>query len=75
MRRTMVLGTGGTISGESGAGASPLAYEAGRVGIDRLLAGLPVPNSHAVGWEQVAQVDSKDLGFDLWQRLAARCAD
>jgi len=73
--KVVVLGTGGTISGRSSLAADNVGYAVGEVGVGDLIAGLPG------GWEdrmslvaeQVAQIDSKDMAVDVWQRLAARC--
>jgi L-asparaginase len=72
-QQIVVLGTGGTIAGRSAAGADPHAYQAGQIGVDQLLAGIPVPPGMAAVTEQVAQVDSKDMDFAVWQALATRC--
>ncbi|CAA9427718.1 MAG: L-asparaginase [uncultured Ramlibacter sp.] len=72
--RIVVLGTGGTIAGTAARPGDHLGYRAGQLGVQQLLAGLPSLASLQVVSEQVAQIDSKDLGFDTWQVLAARCA-
>nr|WP_315187766.1 asparaginase [uncultured Albidiferax sp.] len=72
--RIVVLGTGGTIAGRASRAGDNLGYTAGEVGVAQLLESL---GGFAAGIElvaeQVAQVDSKDMGFALWQQLAARC--
>ena len=76
----VVLGTGGTIAGiatEGAGGASgDISYTAAQLGVDVLLQGLPGPAMDHVGLqpEQVAQLDSKDMGFGVWQALALRVA-
>jgi L-asparaginase/Glu-tRNA(Gln) amidotransferase subunit D len=72
--RVVVLGTGGTIAGTSADAADSVGYTAAQLGIAQLLA--TVPGGSALPWEaeQVAQLDSKDMDFATWQRLAARCA-
>ncbi len=72
--RIVVLGTGGTIAGAATAGAGHLDYRAGSVAVGQLLAGLPALQDTTLVAEQVAQVDSKDMGPALWQALAARVA-
>lgn len=77
-KKIVVLGTGGTIAGlapHSGQGGpGHLAYRAGQVGVDRLLAVIPPLKGLPLLAEQLAQVDSKDMGPVVWQALAARCA-
>lgn len=53
----------------------PVAYRAGAVSIDALLAQLPAPGEVRRVSEQLAQVDSKDMDFDTWRRLALRCGE
>ena len=72
-QQIVVLATGGTIGGRAARADDVLGYRAGEVGVDELLAGLPAPEGVVITGEQVAQVDSKDMEFALWQRLAARC--
>lgn len=74
-RGVLVLGTGGTISGRATSASDNVGYTAGEVGIDVLLQGLDLPPGLPVWAEQVAQLDSKDLDFEIWQALAARCAE
>lgn len=74
-KKIVVLGTGGTIAGTA-ANALDNGYHAAQVGVHALL-------THFPGWqegteryvvEQVAQLDSKDMGFDVWVKLALRVA-
>ncbi|MEQ1535578.1 MAG: asparaginase [Burkholderiaceae bacterium] len=81
-KQIIVLGTGGTIAGKSASATDNVDYVASEVGVDALLAAIP-PLANADGkaffagcelvCEQVAQVDSKDMNFEVWQRLLARC--
>ncbi len=73
-RRVVVLGTGGTIAGRASRAEDNIGYTAGEVGVAELLQGVDVPAGIALSAEQVAQVDSKDMSFALWQALARRCA-
>lgn len=75
-KKIVILGTGGTIAGKGADALDHTGYTAAQVGVQDLLAGLP-------GWgegakellmEQVAQVDSKDMSFAIWTRLAGRVA-
>ncbi|GJG95648.1 asparaginase [Cupriavidus pauculus] len=71
--RVVVLATGGTIAGSSGSAASSAQYQAATVPVSHLVQAVPVLADVArVETEQVAQVDSKDMMFSLWQQLAAR---
>ncbi len=72
-QQIVVLATGGTIAGRAARADDVLGYRAGEVGVDELLSGLPAPEGVLVTGEQVAQVDSKDMDFALWRRLAACC--
>ncbi|WP_196381689.1 asparaginase domain-containing protein, partial [Ralstonia solanacearum] len=66
-----ILATGGTIAGSADDSASAARYRAGAVPIDQLLAAskLGLERVANVRAEQVAQIDSKDLTFDVWERL------
>jgi L-asparaginase len=80
-RTLVVLGTGGTIAGRASAAGDNVGYTAGEVGVGELLAGVQGMAAQVpalLGWtfeaEQVAQVDSKDMGPAVWRRLLARVA-
>jgi L-asparaginase len=73
-RRVIVLGTGGTIAGRAGSAGDNVGYTAGQVGVTELLEGIAAPAGIVLQTEQVAQVDSKDMSFSIWRRLAERCA-
>ncbi|MDP3584212.1 MAG: asparaginase [Thiobacillus sp.] len=80
-RTLVVLGTGGTIAGRASAVGDNVGYTAGEVGVGHLLAGVQgmAAQLHTLsGWvfeaEQVAQVDSKDMGPAVWRSLLARVA-
>jgi L-asparaginase len=62
------------VAGRAAGAADDLTYTAGEVGVHDLLQGIAVPEGCDVVAEQVAQVDSKDMDFDVWRRLALRCA-
>lgn len=71
--RVVVLATGGTIAGSASTPASSTRYQAATVPVAVLLDAVPVLRDVArLEAEQVAQVDSKDMSFALWQRLAER---
>lgn len=69
-----ILATGGTIAGSADDAGSAARYRAGAVPIDQLLAAskLGLERLANVRAEQVAQIDSKDLTFDVWEELVAR---
>ncbi|RZL57834.1 MAG: asparaginase [Variovorax sp.] len=73
-RRVVVIGTGGTIAGRASDAHDNVGYSAAEVGIAELVHGL-APEGVTLLCEQVAQVDSKDMDFDIWQALALRCAE
>lgn len=70
----VVLGTGGTLAGRAASARDNVGYTAAQVGVDELLRGLPGLDGRDVVAEQVAQLDSKDMDFATWDRLAVRCA-
>jgi len=73
-RRHVILGTGGTIAGKAAQPGDGVGYVAGQVSVEDLLASIPSLVGQPLEIEQVAQVDSKDMGFALWQQLATRVA-
>ena len=74
--QVLLLGTGGTIAGAGSADGHPLAYVAGQIGVDQLVAGVPGLAQALAGrtlvTEQLAQLDSKDMDHATWQALARR---
>ena len=74
--KIVVLGTGGTIAGTAASRADNIGYTAAQVGVAQLLEGLPglpaVLGGRTLLSEQVAQIDSKNMSFMVWQRLAQR---
>jgi L-asparaginase len=71
-RTVVVLGTGGTIAGSAASASDDLGYRSGVVAVGALVEGLANPDAVAVESEQVAQLDSKDMDFPTWRRLAER---
>lgn len=72
-RKLVILGTGGTIAGKADNAADNIGYTAAQVGIEQLLEAIPaLAGSGSIMSEQVSQIDSKDMRFDVWARLAAR---
>lgn len=73
-RRVVVLGTGGTIAGRAASQGDNIGYTAGEVAVAELLGGIEAPAGIELVAEQVAQLDSKDMDVEVWQRLAQRTA-
>ena len=71
-RTVVVLGMGGTIAGRAPSADDNLGYVAGTVGVGALVATAWHDAPAVVESEQVAQIDSKDMDFALWRRLAER---
>ncbi len=70
-RTIVVLGTGGTIAGRARSPDEHVAYTSAVLPVEQLLAALPAGGGELVSEsEQVAQVDSKDMDFAIWRRLA-----
>ncbi len=74
LRRVVVIGTGGTIAGRASSALDNIGYSAAEVDIAELVRDL-APDGVTLLTEQVAQVDSKDMDFGVWQSLAVRCAE
>ncbi len=72
--KIVVLGTGGTLAGTASDPGDNVGYLAGQIGIAELVARIADAAGVALQTEQVAQLDSKDMGFAVWRRLAARVA-
>jgi len=71
--RIAVLATGGTIAGSAADATNTSGYQAGVVGVDRLLEAVPALSGVAqIQPEQIASVDSKDMALALWTALAQR---
>ena len=77
-KKVVVLGTGGTIAGTASSVDDNIGYTAAQVGVDQLLLAIPGLDRVLAGRnlvaEQVAQIDSKDMGFEVWRQLRARVA-
>jgi L-asparaginase len=70
-KKIVVLATGGTIAGLASDAAKPQNYTAGQVAVADLLQGVAHGGIELLS-EQVAQIDSKDMSFAVWQSLLAR---
>jgi L-asparaginase len=74
MPLVVILATGGTIAGAAAASTDTTGYVAGALGVEALVAGVPELAARRIEAESVAALDSKDMDFATWQRLAARVA-
>ena len=70
--QVFIVGTGGTIAGSAASSTDHVGYRAGAVGIDQLVAAVPALQGVPLAFEQLAQLDSKDMDFGTWARLARR---
>jgi L-asparaginase len=71
--KVVILGTGGTIAGTAASPGDAVGYTAAQIGVAQLVAAVPLLAELPLECEQVAQIDSKDMDFATWQRLAQRC--
>lgn len=75
-KRIVVLGTGGTIAGTASNASDNIGYTAAQLSVAELLNAVPgltgTLQGHTLVSEQVAQIDSKDMGFGIWVTLAQR---
>jgi L-asparaginase len=74
MQTIPILGTGGTIAGRAARADDAVGYRAGELGVEALIAAVPPLADRRLETEQIAQLDSKDMGFATWQALARRAA-
>jgi L-asparaginase len=72
-KKIVVLATGGTIAGKADAASDNIGYTAAQLGVQELVAALPALATLSLDIEQVAQVDSRDMSFEIWRKLALRC--
>ena len=70
----VILGTGGTIAGQAADAADNVGYKAGQLAVEQLIQAVPSLRNYPLECEQVAQLDSKDMDFATWQRLARAVA-
>jgi len=69
----VVLATGGTIAGAAATGTQS-AYTSGAVTIDAMLAAVPgIRDLANIKGEQISNVGSQDMSFDIMLKLAKRC--
>jgi L-asparaginase len=76
VEKIVVLATGGTIAGRASSRSDNIGYLAAQVGVAELLECIPSLTALMEGCtlvtEQIAQIDSKDMSFQVWQQLALR---
>jgi L-asparaginase len=70
VQQVVVIGTGGTIAGTAASAADHTGYTAAQIGVAQLVAAVPPLGGRALEVVQLAQVDSKDMGFEVWCDLA-----
>lgn len=70
MAHVLILGTGGTIAGTGTDPARAWAYQAAQLGVAQLVAAVPELAAIPLATQQVAQIDSKDMAWSVWQALA-----
>src|SRR5271167_1498583 len=69
----VILATGGTIAGAAATGTQA-GYTSGAVTIDAMLAAVPgIKDLANIRGEQVANVGSQDISFDIMLTVAKRC--
>ena len=67
----VILGTGGTIAGTATDAGDNVGYSAAQLAIGQLVRAVPQLSAFQLECEQIAQLDSKDMDFATWQRIAA----
>lgn len=70
-RHIVVLGTGGTIAGTGSHPDQAWRYDAAQLSVEQLVSAVPELGSFNLRCEQVAQIDSKDMNWRVWQALGA----
>ncbi len=73
-KKLVVLGTGGTIAGTAASDGDNIGYTAAQIGVAHLVQAIPALAQLPceLVCEQVAQIDSKDMSFGVWQALLER---
>ncbi len=66
----VILGTGGTIAGTAATPTDSLGYTSAQRSVQSLVDAVPALAAWPIESEQVAQLDSKDMDFAVWCRLA-----
>lgn len=75
-KKIVILGTGGTIAGLASSASAlggNISYTAAQIGVDQLVSAVPaLAGAGDITFEQIAQIDSKDMTFAVWTHLADR---
>ncbi len=69
MPHVLILGTGGTIAGTASDPGRSWAYRAAQLSVEQLVSAVPELAGIPLATQQVAQVDSKDMGWATWRAL------
>ena len=76
VKKVVFFGTGGTISGLSSESSDVLNYKPGLIGVSDLaqnaMSNASVQEEFEPVFEQIAQIDSKDMQFSIWAKLLER---
>ncbi|MBU0917025.1 MAG: asparaginase [Gammaproteobacteria bacterium] len=75
MPNVLILGTGGTIAGTASDPNRSWAYRAAQLSVAQLVSAVPDLAGIPLVTQQVAQVDSKDMGWATWQALGRALED
>ena len=76
LANVVILATGGTIAGAGASAANSATYQAAKVGIDKLIAGVPELSALAnVRGEQVMQIASESITNENLLQLGRRVAE
>ena len=76
LSNVVILATGGTIAGAGASSANSATYQAAKVGIEQLIAGIPELSQIAnVRGEQVMQIASESINNDNLLQLGRRVAE
>ncbi|WP_417284562.1 asparaginase [Comamonas sp.] len=76
--KIVILGTGGTIAGQAESSTQAVGYKAGQISVESLLAAVPdLPQLAAAPLVamQLAQIDSKDMDWQVWRSLLQTVAE
>lgn len=76
LANVVILATGGTIAGAGASAANSATYQAAKLGIDKLIAGVPeLADIANVRGEQVMQIASESISNDDLLKLGKRVAE
>lgn len=70
----VILATGGTIAGSAATSTDMTGYTSGTVGVEILINAVPELKEYAnVTGEQISNIGSEHMSFEVWLKLAKRC--